>query len=221
MERLRTLNSYQIFKTKNKKFKKYSGWCHFKGLSNDTTLMQIQSGRTVPLSQTWRHPQPQTLRPPTTQNLPPQPQTRPLSAPNPPTPIKPLRPICDKLYGRGNILTSTKAFFDIKVSVLFIYDQRRGKKMVLNIISANLNRAKDVFWLRCLPKKGIINHDTLCWLKISPQKFDKWRVTIGTGGIINDNLWHPHFKNAGLRVLQWISTFKDKFVLFNLKGSLT
>ncbi len=27
----------------------YSSWCPFKGLSNDTTLMQIQSGRTVPL----------------------------------------------------------------------------------------------------------------------------------------------------------------------------
>ncbi len=26
----------------------HSGWCPFKGLSNDTTLMQIQSGRTVP-----------------------------------------------------------------------------------------------------------------------------------------------------------------------------
>jgi hypothetical protein len=35
---------------KNKKLKTYSGWCPFKGLSNDTTLMQIQSGRTVPLS---------------------------------------------------------------------------------------------------------------------------------------------------------------------------
>ncbi len=49
MERLRTLNSSQIFKIKNKKLKTYSGWCTFKGLSNDTTLMQIQSGRTVPL----------------------------------------------------------------------------------------------------------------------------------------------------------------------------
>ncbi len=49
MERLKTLNSYQIFKIKNKKLKTYSGWCPFKGLSNDTTLMQIQSGRTVPL----------------------------------------------------------------------------------------------------------------------------------------------------------------------------
>ena len=28
---------------KNKKLKTYSGWCPFKGLSNDTTLMQIQS----------------------------------------------------------------------------------------------------------------------------------------------------------------------------------
>jgi hypothetical protein len=50
MERLRTLNSYQIFKIKNKKLKTYSGRCPFKGLSNDTTLMQIQSGRTVPLN---------------------------------------------------------------------------------------------------------------------------------------------------------------------------
>ncbi len=49
MERPRTLNSYQIIKIKNKKFKTYSGWCPFKGLSNDITLMQIQSGRTVPL----------------------------------------------------------------------------------------------------------------------------------------------------------------------------
>ncbi len=56
---------------------------------------------------------------------------------------------------------STKAFFDIKVSVLFIYDQRRGKKMGLNIISANLNRAKDVFWLRCLPKKGHYHHKNM------------------------------------------------------------
>ncbi len=37
-------------KIKNKKFKTYSGWCPFKGVSNDTTLMQIQSGRTVPLN---------------------------------------------------------------------------------------------------------------------------------------------------------------------------
>jgi hypothetical protein len=41
---------YQIFKIKNKEFKTYSGLCPFKGLSNGTTLMQIQSGRTVPLS---------------------------------------------------------------------------------------------------------------------------------------------------------------------------
>ncbi len=44
---LRTLNSYQIFKIKNKKLKTYSGWCTFKGLSNGTNLMQIQSGWTV------------------------------------------------------------------------------------------------------------------------------------------------------------------------------
>jgi hypothetical protein len=50
MERLRTLNSYQIFKIKNKKLKTYSGLCPFTGHSNDTILMQIQSGLTVPLN---------------------------------------------------------------------------------------------------------------------------------------------------------------------------
>jgi hypothetical protein len=50
MEQLRTLKSFQIFKIKNKKIKTYSGLRPFKGLSNDTTLMQIQSGQTVPLS---------------------------------------------------------------------------------------------------------------------------------------------------------------------------
>ncbi len=49
MKRLRTLKSFKIFKSEIKKLKTYSGWCAFKGLSNDTTLMQIQSGRTVPL----------------------------------------------------------------------------------------------------------------------------------------------------------------------------
>ncbi len=49
MERLRTLKLFEKFKIKNKKLKTYSGWCPFKGLFNDTTLMQIQSGRTVPL----------------------------------------------------------------------------------------------------------------------------------------------------------------------------
>jgi hypothetical protein len=39
-----------IFKSEIKKLKTYSGWCPFKGLSNDTTLMQIQSGRTEPLN---------------------------------------------------------------------------------------------------------------------------------------------------------------------------
>ncbi len=39
-------------RSKIKKLKTYSGWCPFKGLSNDTTLMQIQSGRTVPLKKT-------------------------------------------------------------------------------------------------------------------------------------------------------------------------
>ncbi len=48
MKRLRILNSYQIFKIKNKKSKTYSSWSPFQGLSNGTTLMQIQFGRTVP-----------------------------------------------------------------------------------------------------------------------------------------------------------------------------
>ncbi len=50
MKRLRTLNSYQILKIKNKKGKTYSCCCPFQELSNGTTLMQIQSGRTVPLT---------------------------------------------------------------------------------------------------------------------------------------------------------------------------
>jgi hypothetical protein len=50
MKRLRTLNSYQILKIKNKKYKTHSGWYPFQGLYNGTTLMQIQSGRTVPLT---------------------------------------------------------------------------------------------------------------------------------------------------------------------------
>ncbi len=37
------------FKIKIKK-KTFSGWCPFPGLSNSTTLMQIQSGRKVPLN---------------------------------------------------------------------------------------------------------------------------------------------------------------------------
>ncbi len=49
MKWLRTLKSFKIFKSEIKKFKTCSGWCPFKGLSNDTILMQIQSGRTVPL----------------------------------------------------------------------------------------------------------------------------------------------------------------------------
>jgi hypothetical protein len=36
-------------RSKIKKLKTYNGWCPFKGLSNDTTHMQIQSGRMVPL----------------------------------------------------------------------------------------------------------------------------------------------------------------------------
>ncbi len=41
---------FQIFKIEIKKSKAYSGWCPFQGLSNDTTLMKIQSGRIVPLN---------------------------------------------------------------------------------------------------------------------------------------------------------------------------
>ncbi len=41
----------QKLKTNIKKWKTYSGWCPFPGLSNGTTLMQIQSGQTVPLKQ--------------------------------------------------------------------------------------------------------------------------------------------------------------------------
>jgi hypothetical protein len=41
---------FKIFKSEIKKLKTYSGLCAFKGLSNDTTLMQIQSGWTVPLT---------------------------------------------------------------------------------------------------------------------------------------------------------------------------
>ncbi len=40
---------FKYSRSKIKKFKTYSSWCPFKGLSNDTTLMQIQSGRTVHL----------------------------------------------------------------------------------------------------------------------------------------------------------------------------
>ncbi len=39
MKRLRTSKSFKIFKSEIKKLKTYSGWCPFKGLSNDTTLM--------------------------------------------------------------------------------------------------------------------------------------------------------------------------------------
>ncbi len=52
MKRLRTLNSFQIFKIINKKSKTSSGWCPFKlfkAYPMVTSLMQIQSGRTVPL----------------------------------------------------------------------------------------------------------------------------------------------------------------------------
>jgi hypothetical protein len=54
MKRLRTLKSFKIFKSEIKKLKTYSDLCAFKGLSNDTTLIQIQSGRTVPLNQQHR-----------------------------------------------------------------------------------------------------------------------------------------------------------------------
>ncbi len=49
MKWLRTLKLFQIFRTKIKKSKTYSGLYPFQGLSNGTPLMQIQSGRTVPL----------------------------------------------------------------------------------------------------------------------------------------------------------------------------
>ncbi len=50
MKRLRTLNSYQIFKIKSKNPKTYRGCCcPFQCLSNCITLMHIQSGRTVTL----------------------------------------------------------------------------------------------------------------------------------------------------------------------------
>ncbi len=49
-KRLRTLKSFQIFKTEIKKPKTLSGWCPFQGLPNGTTLMQILSGWTVPLN---------------------------------------------------------------------------------------------------------------------------------------------------------------------------
>ncbi len=40
---------FKYSRSKIKKFKTYSGWCPFNGLSNVTSLMQIQSGRMVPL----------------------------------------------------------------------------------------------------------------------------------------------------------------------------
>ncbi len=51
---LQSAQAFEVFQNIqewNKKFKTYSGWCPFKGLSNDATLMQIQSGRTVPLKE--------------------------------------------------------------------------------------------------------------------------------------------------------------------------
>ncbi len=50
MERLRTLKSFQIFRIEIKKSKTYSDWCPFQCLSIGTTLMKIQSGRTVALN---------------------------------------------------------------------------------------------------------------------------------------------------------------------------
>ncbi len=50
MKRLRTLKLFQIFRTKIKKSKTYSGLCPFQGPSNANTVMQIKSGRTVPFS---------------------------------------------------------------------------------------------------------------------------------------------------------------------------
>ncbi len=49
IKRLRTLKSFQIFSPEIEKSKNYSGSCPFEGLSNGTTLMQIKSGRTIPL----------------------------------------------------------------------------------------------------------------------------------------------------------------------------
>ncbi len=53
MKRLRTLKSFQIFRKEIKISKTYCGWCPFQGLSSGTTLMQIQSGRTVPVPLTF------------------------------------------------------------------------------------------------------------------------------------------------------------------------
>ncbi len=41
---------FKYSELKLKKSKTYSGWCYFQGISNDTTLMQIQSTWTVPLT---------------------------------------------------------------------------------------------------------------------------------------------------------------------------
>ncbi len=49
MKRLKTLTSFHIFKSEIKKSKTYSGWCPFQGLSMSATIMQTQSGRTLPL----------------------------------------------------------------------------------------------------------------------------------------------------------------------------
>jgi hypothetical protein len=48
-EAVRTLKSFQIYKSEIKKSKTYSCWCSFQGLSNGTILMWIQSGQMVPL----------------------------------------------------------------------------------------------------------------------------------------------------------------------------
>jgi hypothetical protein len=49
IKRLKILRSLQIFKTEIKTSKTYSSWRPFQGLFKGTTLMQIQSGWTVPL----------------------------------------------------------------------------------------------------------------------------------------------------------------------------
>jgi hypothetical protein len=65
-------------------------------------------------------------------------------------------------------------------------------------------------------KKGHNKSRHSLLIKISPQKYDKWRVTIVTGGKINGNLWHPHFKTAGLRVLQYLQ--RQILYFLSLKG---
>ncbi len=61
IKRLRTLNSYQIFKIKTQKSKTYSGWCPFHGLFIGITVMQIQSGRMILLTKKALKSQPALL----------------------------------------------------------------------------------------------------------------------------------------------------------------